>query len=114
MVIIEIAGLSLLPQDVVLHTCSFTFDPSVELVWCTLSAGAKLVLGKAGALTDMEYLEALLKQNRVSFFDTVPSVLKTYLAVCSDPFPTSLRTIYVGGEALHVEMQFKSIFRRHI
>ena len=91
-------------SDTVLHTCSFTFDPSVELVWCTLSCGAKLVLGKPGSLTDMEYLKQLLEENNVSFFDTVPSVLKMYMTVTAQPFPRSLRMIYVGGEALSVEL----------
>lgn len=89
-------------DDVLLHTCSFTFDPSVELVWCSMCAGSKLVLGKSGALTDTDYLHKLMVASRVTFFDTVPSVLAAYISVQSNPFPPSLRMVYVGGEALAV------------
>ena len=88
-------------SEKIAYTFSFVFDPSVKVVWKALSRGASLVIAWKGALTDMTYLHQLVHNNLVTLFDCVPSVLSTYIATTVDtPFPSSLRHILLGGEAL--------------
>ena len=64
--------------DVFAYTVPFTFDPSVKDVWATLTIGGKLAI-RRGALTDTDQLWALLHLDKVTIWDTVPSLLSVYM-----------------------------------
>ena len=58
--------------DSVLYAIAFTFDPSVGLLWFTLSSGASLVVARSSALVNPTYLRALTHAAQITFMHLVP------------------------------------------
>ncbi|MGB3887478.1 amino acid adenylation domain-containing protein [Gordonia sp. (in: high G+C Gram-positive bacteria)] len=92
------------PDDRLLQTSSVSFDASIFEIFATLTAGATLVIGKRGALTDIPYLAELLVREQVTVMHMVPSMLSTLLLIPEVKQWTTLRTVPVGGEALPGEV----------
>ncbi|KAK3284317.1 hypothetical protein CYMTET_8028 [Cymbomonas tetramitiformis] len=99
--------LGLCSTDKMLHSLTFTFDPSVESIFSTLVAGATLVVSKPGALLDPEYLQHLIVNEHVSVADLVPSVLLMHLNSSASPASSllnSIQKLLLGGEALTTDL----------
>jgi amino acid adenylation domain-containing protein len=67
------ATLEITAGDRYLHTASFAFSSSVRQLAVPLSCGASLVLARSEAIRDPQALFELIKQERVSIIDLVPS-----------------------------------------
>ena len=85
-------------MDRVLSSTTFTFDASVQLVWCPLVAGSALVLARHNAVLHPQYVHTLLASHRISFWDTVPSLLVIHLDATGCALPPSLKHLFVLGE----------------
>ncbi|PRY30769.1 non-ribosomal peptide synthetase [Pseudosporangium ferrugineum] len=84
----------------VLQKSPFTFDTSVwELFW-PLMNGATLVMARPGGHRDSRYLVDLIRRERITFADFVPSMLEMFLREPDATRCTSLRHIIAGGETL--------------
>ncbi|MFI6077348.1 amino acid adenylation domain-containing protein [Actinoplanes sp. NPDC051343] len=84
----------------VLQKSPFTFDTSVwELFWALMN-GATLVMARPGGHRDSRYLVDLIRRERVTFADFVPSMLEMFLREPDAGRCTSLRHIIAGGETL--------------
>jgi non-ribosomal peptide synthetase component F len=84
----------------VLHKAPLSFDASVwELFW-PLSVGAGLVIAEPGRHRDLDYVIALMKAERISVVQFVPSLFRLLTAHPGlSPMP-ALRLVFCTGEAL--------------
>ena len=97
--------LDLTPHDVVLYSIAMTFDPSVGLVWFTLSSQACLVIAKPASVLDPVYLQQRLHTANTTFTHIVPQPTAMYLHVIQDDaFPATFRNLYLSGETLKPEL----------
>jgi len=86
--------------DRVLQKSPFTFDTSVwELFW-PLTIGATLVMARPDGHRDSRYLVDVIRDEKVTFADFVPSMLEMFLREPEADQCTSLRHVIAGGEAL--------------
>jgi thioesterase domain-containing protein len=84
----------------VLQKSPFTFDTSVwELFWA-LTNGATLVVARPDGHRDPRYLVELIRRERVTFADFVPSMLEMFLREPDARRCTTLRHVIAGGETL--------------
>ena len=84
----------------VLQKSPFTFDTSVwELFWALMN-GATLVMARPDGHRDSRYLVELIRRERITFADFVPSMLEMFLREPGAERCTSLRHIIAGGETL--------------
>ena len=97
-------SLQLTQRDVVLHSTPFTFDASVQLVWCPLVVSACLVVAMPRAALDPLYVQQLLLHGAVTFVDMVPSVLTVHLDSVGFTLPHSVRELFVLGEACKLSL----------
>ncbi|PRY37289.1 non-ribosomal peptide synthase protein (TIGR01720 family)/amino acid adenylation domain-containing protein [Umezawaea tangerina] len=85
----------------VLHQYSASFDPSIQEVFGPLLSGGTVVVAKPGGQRDPGYLAELVRRERVTTVDLVPSM---YAALLRSDLPagwsSSLRRAFSGGEAL--------------
>ncbi|WP_283134521.1 non-ribosomal peptide synthetase [Rhizohabitans arisaemae] len=88
------------PGDVLLHTVSFSFDPSVWQLFGPLAAGAEVVLATAEEAADPESVAALVREHRVTVADFVPSTLARLLEAAEPGDLDSLTHVFCGGERL--------------
>ncbi|PTR22847.1 non-ribosomal peptide synthase protein (TIGR01720 family)/amino acid adenylation domain-containing protein [Rhodococcus sp. OK519] len=86
--------------DAVLLRTAATFDLSVWEFWWALTAGARLVVAKAGGERDPDYLAGLIRDSRVTTVHFVPSLLTAFLAAANREQLTTLRRVICIGEAL--------------
>jgi len=92
-------------DDRVLQKSPFTFDTSVwELFW-PLMNGATLVMARPDGHRDTRYLVDVIRRERVTFADFVPSMLEMFLREPGADRCTSLRHVIAGGEALTRSLQ---------
>jgi amino acid adenylation domain-containing protein len=92
----RVIGLPVCPEDRVLHTIPFTFDPSLWQLLGPWMAGASVSLAPEQA-----DLGALLEADpAVSITDVVPSQLEVLLAAGKGTVLQRLKCLYCGGEAL--------------
>ncbi len=89
---------------------SYSFDFSVWELWGALSHGAKLVVVPAHVARSPESTLALLRAQRVTVLNQVPSVFRYLSRAATDPrpgteaeAPLALRYVIFGGEAVDVE-----------
>ncbi len=87
--------------DRVLQFASFTFDAAVEEMFCSLSAGACLVLRNEQILTSAEDFIAEIKSDKLTVLD-LPTAFwsKMTLGLIDQQlsFPDHLRLVIIGGE----------------
>jgi len=83
---------------------SFAFDFSVWEIWGALHSGATLVIVPASVARSPQAFLQLLKQQRVTVVNQTPSAASQLLLVAQDAESewreTSVRRLFVGGEAL--------------
>lgn len=101
----KIADLKLTEADVVAQTASQCFDISVWQFLAALLVGGRVHVCKDEVAFDPSRLLAMMEQEEVSIFETVPSMLRAILAQVSSlaamrPRLPALRWLIPTGEAL--------------
>ncbi|MFI6339594.1 amino acid adenylation domain-containing protein [Streptomyces sp. NPDC050535] len=86
-------------EDRVLLSTSASFDVSVPELFAPLQVGAAVVIARPDGRRDPAYLAELIRRERVTGADFVPSLLEAFAAVPEAKECTSLRWIEVAGEA---------------
>ncbi len=85
--------------DRVLLSTSASFDVSVPELFAPLQVGAAVVIARPDGRRDPAYLAELIRRERVTGADFVPSLLEAFVAEPSAKECTSLRWVEVAGEA---------------
>lgn len=96
------------PDDRYVHTASFSFSASVRQTWLPLCKGAASVIADEEQRRDPLALFDLMKSQRVSIWDTVPTYLQSCVATLTVQknaetpalSPNPLRLILTTGEPL--------------
>ncbi|OQS15695.1 hypothetical protein B0T36_06805 [Nocardia donostiensis] len=88
------------PADVYLQKTATTFDVSLWGFFVPLWTGGQLVLAAPGGQRDPDYIAGLIAAHRVTLTDFVPSVLQVFLTAARAEQLTTLRDVFVIGEAL--------------
>ncbi len=99
-------------DDVVLHKAPIGFDISINEIFLPLVVGARLVVAPPQADADPAYLLDIIREQAVTFFYVVASMLAVMLerpGVATAG--RSLRHVWCGGEALRDELYQR--FRAH-
>ncbi|QAU34548.1 non-ribosomal peptide synthase/polyketide synthase [Janthinobacterium sp. 17J80-10] len=91
-------------DDRMLQKTPFSFDASVWEIWAPLVSGAQLVLAAPDAHQDVDYLVETIIAERITQLQLVPALLRAMLASPAIGKVASLRRIFLGGEALPVEL----------
>ncbi|MCW5978751.1 MAG: amino acid adenylation domain-containing protein [Bryobacteraceae bacterium] len=100
------------PEDRYLHTASFGFSSSVRQFAVPLGCGAALVMAPAGPIRDPRALFELIREQRVSVLDIVPSYWRACIHDLLDLPPASraalldnhLRLILSASERLPADL----------
>ncbi|WP_411574627.1 amino acid adenylation domain-containing protein [Streptomyces fradiae] len=87
-------------QDRVLHKTPSSFDVSVWEIFWPLTTGATLVVARPEGHRDPAYLCDLIRSERITVAQFVPSMLDAFLQHPDAGACDSLRLVIVGGEAL--------------
>ena len=98
-------------SDAVLQKTPFSFDPSVWEFFAPLLVGARLILAKPGGHQDSAYLVELIRKNRITAIQFVPSTLEAFLDEQGVEDLDCLKHVYCGGEALSLELQARFFSR---
>ncbi|MGW0771988.1 amino acid adenylation domain-containing protein, partial [Streptomyces sp. NPDC002676] len=96
--------------DRILQKTPTGFDVSVWEFFWALQVGATMVVAKPGGHRDPAYLVDVIRAQRVTTLQFVPSMLAVFLAEPTAGTCTTLHTVILGGEALSLELADK--FRR--
>jgi len=92
-------------DDRVLQFATFTFDASVEEVFCTLCRGATLVLRNDQWLESPERFWSLCAAQGITVLDLPTRFFEQLAAAPPAAMPPDLRLVIVGGEALSLVAQ---------
>jgi amino acid adenylation domain-containing protein/non-ribosomal peptide synthase protein (TIGR01720 family) len=92
--------LPLQADDRMLHNFSFSFDPSVWMLFWPLMAGAAVYVVPPDHPGDLPYLIDAIRQRRLTLLGLAPSTLDALLSLPGFDRCTSLRHVFSGGEAL--------------
>ena len=95
----------LTPTDLVFQKTPFSFDASVWEFYAPLLTGGRLLMARPGGHADPAYLVGAIVEHQVTILQLVPTLLRALLEVPSFRNCTSLRRVFVGGEALTFELQ---------
>ncbi|MDK1288846.1 non-ribosomal peptide synthetase [Pseudoalteromonas umbrosa] len=99
-----ISTLALSVEDVVLQIASFSFDTFLEQTLASLCSGSKLYMTDSSRLSSVQFF-TLLSEQKISVVDMPVAYLSLWLDAQHAPQwqASSLRKVYVGGEALPLE-----------
>ncbi|MEU1041035.1 amino acid adenylation domain-containing protein [Streptomyces sp. NPDC005907] len=86
-------------EDRMLLSTTASFDVSVPELFAPLQVGAAVVIARPDGRRDPAYLTELIRRQKVTGADFVPSLLEAFVAEPSARQCTSLRWIEVAGEA---------------
>ena len=89
--------------DAVLAQTSTGFDPSVWELFGPLTAGARVVVPRAGRAHDPAYLVDLMARQRVTTLQLVPSMLEALLEEPGFERCHHLARVFCGGEPLRTD-----------
>ncbi|HEX8379097.1 MAG TPA: amino acid adenylation domain-containing protein, partial [Allosphingosinicella sp.] len=92
------------PGDRLLQRTSCTFDASVYEIFCSLTAGATLVLSPVQSDEDVLACADAFETLDITRFPCVPSLLDVFLEAGLIARMPRLRTVFLGGEKLTVEL----------
>ncbi|MFD4469391.1 non-ribosomal peptide synthase/polyketide synthase, partial [Rhodococcus sp. NPDC058505] len=95
---------SMTNADVVLHKAVETFDIAVWECFGGLQSGGRVVVARADGHRDARYLADLMARERVTVAHFVPSMLDLFLGSDGVALPDSLRFVFVGGEAISIDL----------
>ncbi|MGB7433975.1 MAG: amino acid adenylation domain-containing protein [Candidatus Acidiferrum sp.] len=106
----------LTPNDRVLQFASFSFDASIEQMFCTWLAGAGLILLSTGRLAP-EHLWLEVRRHRVSVANFPPAywqLLLDFMEGCHTEELMPLRAVILGGDSLttHLAKQTRKALPR--
>jgi tyrocidine synthetase-3 len=97
--------------DTLLFITSMCFDLSVYDIFGILASGGKIVIAEKEDVQNPEALKDLLRQHRVTFWDSVPSTMNylvQYLEDCGEEYvQTDLRLVFMSGDWIHVALPGK-------
>ncbi|MBS0307894.1 MAG: amino acid adenylation domain-containing protein, partial [Proteobacteria bacterium] len=91
-------------NDRVFQKTPFSFDASVWEIWAPLVSGAQLVMAAPDGHRDVHYLVNALIEEKITVLQAVPALLRAMLSVPEIAKVTTLRRIFLGGEALPVDL----------
>ncbi len=94
---------NLQPGVRVLQMTGYTFDPSIEQIFGTLSSGAALILIQKHMLAEKFEFRKFVDRNQVNMLNFVPPTLRELLA--HDPKLKSLDVVISGGEKLEERLK---------
>ena len=94
---------SLEPGIRVLQMTGYTFDPSIEQIFGTLSSGASLMLIHRRTLAEKSRFRAFVDRFQITMLNFVPPTLRELLA--HDPKLDSLDVVISGGEKLEERLK---------
>ncbi|GGW36525.1 non-ribosomal peptide synthetase [Streptomyces xantholiticus] len=95
------------PDERVLHQYSTSFDPSVLEIFAPLLSGGTVVIARPDGHRDPAYLIELIRRERVTGVDLVPSIYGALLAedeAGEGEWWATVRRAFSGGEALPVPL----------
>ncbi|MFD9499458.1 amino acid adenylation domain-containing protein [Streptomyces sp. NPDC060035] len=95
--------------DRVLLSTSASFDVSVPELFAPLQVGAAVAIARPDGRRDPAYLAELIRRERVTGADFVPSLLEVFVAEPAAKECTSLRWIEVAGEAFPAALANKVV-----
>lgn len=98
-------GFPLASDDRVLQKTPFSFDASVWEFWAPLIEGATLVMAEPGVHQDPARLADVIRRERITVLQLVPTMLQALLEEPAFRLCTDLRRVFVGGEALGADLQ---------
>lgn len=87
-------------HEIVLQQTAITFDVSIEEMLWPICNGSKVVILPSDQRLDIPSLIRTIVRNKITFLEFVPSLLHAFLEEESIVDCQSLRTVFVGGEAL--------------
>jgi len=93
------------PEDKVLALSALSFDLSVWDIFGVLAAGGAIVLPKPASASDPAHLAELMREQRISIWNSVPMYLELFLA--GQPTAenlTALRTVMLSGDWLALDL----------
>lgn len=95
-------------KDALLFITSMCFDLSVYDVFGTLAAGGKIVMAKKEQIQDPAQLKQLLKEEKITFWDSVPSTMNYIVNSIEenqeDYCQTDLRIVFMSGDWIPVRL----------
>jgi amino acid adenylation domain-containing protein len=91
--------------DRFLQKAAITFDISIWEIFGTIVAGATLVMARAGAQGDPDYLVEVIREENVTVAHFGPSILNAMLGEAEFGGCKSLRRVFCGGEAMTPELR---------
>jgi amino acid adenylation domain-containing protein len=97
-------------SDCVLQKTAISFDPAVWEIFVSLVAGARLVFPQTHLHRDPTYIIALMRKERVTILNCVPSFLSLLLDSGHLGACVTLRNCFCGGEVLspHLVRRFQA------
>ncbi|WP_282794116.1 non-ribosomal peptide synthetase [Streptomyces sp. CC224B] len=96
-------------EDRVLLSTSASFDVSVPELFAPLQVGAAVVIARPDGRRDPSYLAELIRREKVTGADFVPSLLEAFVNEPSAKQCGSLRWIEVAGEAFPAALANKAV-----
>jgi amino acid adenylation domain-containing protein len=90
--------------DRLLHTVSFAFDPAMWQLFGPLVSGTTVVLADHEQAGDPARLVSLVRAEKVTIADFVPSLLTRALDAAEPGDLASLRHVFCGGERLSLDL----------
>ena len=100
------------PEDIFMHTASFSFSSSVRQYFGPIVSGCTLVIADEDQTKSLHALLGLIKREKITFIDTTPSIWKYGLAQI-DGLPqaektalihTAIRGIVFSGDMLPAQL----------
>ncbi|MBN4925205.1 amino acid adenylation domain-containing protein, partial [Hoyosella rhizosphaerae] len=91
-------------NDVILQKIATTFDVSVWEFWWALSVGAQLLISEPDMHQDPAYVARMIENHGVTATTFVPSPLSVFVTVATREQLSTLRDIFVIGEALPMDV----------
>ncbi|NOQ28296.1 MAG: amino acid adenylation domain-containing protein [Bacteroidales bacterium] len=86
----------------ILQTTDFTFDPSVEDVFGSLTVGGSIYIADKECVLEVDEFSRVVDEFGITMMNTVPSLLKELLAGAKKE---SLKTVISGGESLDINLK---------
>ena len=98
-------------SDKVLQKTPFSFDASVWEFYAPWFAGGQLIVARPGGHQDPAYLVKVLREEKVTILQVVPSLLRLLLDERGLEKCQSLKHLFCGGEVLTTELvqRFKAV-----
>ena len=96
----RINAVNVKPNDRVLHTIAFSFDPSLWQILGPLCAGSTLIIASDKVHKDIDYFINLVVTHCVTILDFTPSLMRVFLNCAKRDQVRSVRHVFCGGEPL--------------